>query len=271
MSSTNSDCGCGPCGNQPVVVDASKEPLTSVIDNFVLQFFGTVTKEVVNGEIVWVLPCDLDTGVPENPRLPDEGLACYFKRLFLAGVVGMQGPAGAAGTNGAAGINAFTTVKTLFASPTLSNPDVTFAVQDASGIAVGSIYFVATLGWLQVFATATQSVSATLLQTVDSPAVSVLVGALVTPSGPRGPSGLNGYTTTSSNFTPPAIAGSINIPLRSVASFATGLWVFIETSGYYQITSVSTNSVVAVFKQAVSVPASPVLAGAKAVPTAPIP
>lgn len=62
--------------------DPANEPLPSTVDNFVTQFFGEVTKTCVDGQIVWELPCNLDEGIPGYPRLPNEGLACYFSRVL---------------------------------------------------------------------------------------------------------------------------------------------------------------------------------------------
>src|SRR5262245_24414684 len=90
---------CSPCEE----VSASNETLPSALENFILHFFGSVTKTVVNGKVVWTLPCDLAVGLPGNPRNSDEGLACYFLRLFEGGIIGLtglQGPQGAPGTNG---------------------------------------------------------------------------------------------------------------------------------------------------------------------------
>lgn len=36
----------------------------------------------MNDQVVWVLPCDLDSGMPGYPRVAGEGLACYFIRVF---------------------------------------------------------------------------------------------------------------------------------------------------------------------------------------------
>lgn len=74
-----SPCSCDPC---PPQCDPAHEPLPSTVDNFVKQFFGEVTKTCVDGQIVWTLPCDLDTGIPGYPRQEGEGLACYFKRVL---------------------------------------------------------------------------------------------------------------------------------------------------------------------------------------------
>ena len=76
---SSTPCSCEPCQNQ---CDPAHEPLPSAIDNFVTQFFGEVTKTCVDGQIVWSLPCNLDTGIPGYPRQEGEGLACYFKRVL---------------------------------------------------------------------------------------------------------------------------------------------------------------------------------------------
>lgn len=77
--------------------DPANEPLSSALNNFILSFYGTVTKTCVNNEVVWSLPCDLDTGLPSFPRLPGEGLACYFLRYVGTVTVGPAGPQGPPG------------------------------------------------------------------------------------------------------------------------------------------------------------------------------
>lgn len=75
-------CGCGnnPCTD--TACDPANEPLASALNNFIAAFFGSLTKTCVNNQIVWVLPCDLDDGMPGYPRVAGEGLACYFIRVF---------------------------------------------------------------------------------------------------------------------------------------------------------------------------------------------
>lgn len=81
-------CGChtSPCAH--TTCDAENEPLSSALQNFQSAFFGSITKTCVNGQIVWTLPCDLDTGLEGFPRIATEGLACYFMRIFSC-VVGL--------------------------------------------------------------------------------------------------------------------------------------------------------------------------------------
>lgn len=62
--------------------DPNNEPLSSALNNFITQFFGTLTKSCVNGVIVWTLPCDLESGSTSFPRLSGESLGCYFTRFI---------------------------------------------------------------------------------------------------------------------------------------------------------------------------------------------
>lgn len=62
--------------------DAANESLESALANFITQFFGTLTKTVVDGEVVWTLPCNLEAGIEGYPRVEGEGLACYMLGLM---------------------------------------------------------------------------------------------------------------------------------------------------------------------------------------------
>ena len=75
-------CNCNPCQCEPC--DPNNEPLASALNNFITAFFGSVTKTCVNGQVVWALPCDLEAGCDDFPRLPGEGIACYFMRFFCS-------------------------------------------------------------------------------------------------------------------------------------------------------------------------------------------
>jgi hypothetical protein len=196
---TNNNTGCTPCNVCPTN-SADAETLPSALDNFVQQFFGTIVKTEVNGVVTWTLPCSLDVGLPGNPRGTDEGLACYFLRLFDDGIVGLVGPTGDTGTPGAAGNNAYTVVTTAFVPPTLGVPATQFNIIPSLTVSEGLTIFVPGVGWLvvdQVFQSTT--VFATLLEAVPVQVALVSPGALVLPTGPRGltvtgPTGATGAT-----------------------------------------------------------------------------
>lgn len=76
------------CHSHSNQCDPANEPIDSALNNFIASFFGIVVKTCVNNQIVWTLPCNLDAGLPGYPRVANEGLACYFLRIFnLFGLV----------------------------------------------------------------------------------------------------------------------------------------------------------------------------------------
>src|SRR5208337_3023378 len=84
-------CGCGD--REAHGACRGVEPLPSVIANFITAFFGTITQtqDPVTHKWTWVLPCDLDAGIPGFPRIAGEGLACYLARILSTQVVGLNG------------------------------------------------------------------------------------------------------------------------------------------------------------------------------------
>ncbi len=81
----------------------SSESVPSLIDNLVYALYGTINKTIVNGRVVWDVPCDPNntTEIFDQPRLTDEGLMCYFIRLANDGTfMGATGPVGATGATG---------------------------------------------------------------------------------------------------------------------------------------------------------------------------
>lgn len=77
---------CGSCNHSPCscddVCDPNNEPLASALNNFIASFFGAVGKTCVDGQVQWILPCDLNNGLPGFERRQGEGVACYLLRLF---------------------------------------------------------------------------------------------------------------------------------------------------------------------------------------------
>jgi hypothetical protein len=163
------------------------ETLPSQLDNFTRQFFGTIERTVIDGKIAWILPCDLDIGLPGNPRADEESLACYFLRLFREGIVGQLGPKGDTGAQGTNGRNAYTVITSAFNAPTAENPNSQFTVIPSPVISIGQTVFVSTLGWLvitDIFEGST--VFTTLVELIPGSAAVVTPGQLVLPTGPRG-------------------------------------------------------------------------------------
>jgi 3D (Asp-Asp-Asp) domain-containing protein len=239
--------------------------LPSALDNFIAAFFGTLEKTVnADCTATWTLPCDLETGLPENPREEGEGLACYFKRLFEEGITGLQGEQGEAGANGTNGTPAFTTVAVEF-DPT--DDPLTVEVDDPTVVRGGQDVFIDGAGWYKVGGVSGDLVSLVVVQALASQDNPVLVGALFLPAGARGATGPKGaagatgatgatgaagaagatgavgpsaVTTLSAGFVQPAV-GAVVTPVAVVDStfFASDQQIFIESAGYYEVTAKS--------------------------------
>lgn len=178
--------GCTPCGTCPPA-SADCESLPSQIQNFSNAFFGQVIKTVVNGEVAWTLPCNLNVGLPGNPRGDNEGLACYFLRLFANGIVGLTGPKGDTGAQGADGNHAYTVTTTAFNKPTIGTPNVQFNIIPSPVVSVGQTIYIPGQGWFlvnNIFQG--QTVFASLVEAISTPTAVSTPGNLVLPTGPRG-------------------------------------------------------------------------------------
>lgn len=247
--------GCtNPCGvtraNTPEC-----ETLPSQIQNFTTQFFGEVTKVEIDGEVKWILPCNLETGLPANPRLTDEGLACYFLRLFQDGIVGLTGPQGPQGDAGTDGHNAYTVSLQGFAQPTLGSPFLNLSCVANPAILAGLYVFIEGSGWYVVNG---DDGAGTLFLQLTNPlpgaAAYITAGKLVVPSGypgnsiigpegPIGPQGVPGtpgasYTATNGQTYVGAGTDHALQVVSGVISFSgNNMSVTLPTIGTYLITA----------------------------------
>lgn len=189
---------CTPCNVNCGQNSASCESLPSALANFTAAFFGSVQKTEINGKVTWILPCGLDVGLPGNPRGSDEGLACYFLRLFEAGIIGLVGPKGDPGPKGTDGHNAYTITTSAFNPPVSAGQTAQFTIIPSPVISVGQTIFIPGSGWYQITEVFQgTSVFATLLESISNPFPLIGAGTLVLPTGPRGlsitgPTGLTG-------------------------------------------------------------------------------
>lgn len=188
---------CNPCGT-PEENSAACELLPSQIENFTLQFFGSVIKTEVDGAVQWSLPCNLDVGLPANPRGATEPLGCYFLRLFDIGITGVEGEKGPKGDAGEDGTNAYTTLAAAFKTPSLASPVVQVSTVYNPAIVEGLNIFIPGSGWYLIDGTDGQGVLfLTLLTLVSNPTAIPQPGTLVIPAGAtgagvQGPRGLQG-------------------------------------------------------------------------------
>jgi hypothetical protein len=84
MSCNNDNAYGNICRQDIPYPQISHESVPSLIDNLVYALYGTITKSVVDGRVVWNIPCDPNNTaeVDQIPREEGEGLLCYLLRLF---------------------------------------------------------------------------------------------------------------------------------------------------------------------------------------------
>lgn len=219
-----------PCGSSPTNTPAC-ESLPSQIANFTTQFFGSVVKTEINGKVSWSLPCSLDVGLPANPRGVDEGLACYFLRLFQNGITGLKGDPGKPGKTGARGLSGFTVVHHGFVPPSPSNPLTQFHVVENPFLVAGIYVFIEGSGYYQV--TDVQPggvVFATLIANVTNPVGYINAGAIVTPTGGPGLNGTNGANGAQGPAGPQGPQGVPGLVLNNFTG-ENGMWSSCDRAG----------------------------------------
>lgn len=247
---------CNPC-KTTLTNTPQCESLPSQIQNFSDQFFGAVVKTEVDGEVIWTLPCDLDEGLPNNPRAEGEGLACYLIRLLDTQIVGLTGPQGADGTAGANGINAFTVTLQAFAQPSPASPNVQLLTAYNPAMMEGAYIFVETSGWYQITATDTSgAVFATLFQALPGAPAVINAGKLVVlsgvpgatvvgpqgPAGPTGPAGSNATSFSVDNgeyFAPVGTDYQLGVTYAAVDFVNSSPVVLLPATGTYRVTAVA--------------------------------
>lgn len=245
---------CNPCGD-PATNTPTCENLPSQIDNFTKEFFGEVTKTEVDGQVAWSLPCALDTGLPNNPRLEGEGLACYFLRLFEDGIIGLTGPQGDAGETGTNGRNAYTVTIASYNQPSAGDPNVQVSTLANPAIVAGLTIFIQTSGYFFVNDTdGNGTLFLTLIQaSAGAPAV-ITAGKVVIASGPQGaaiagpqgPQGAPGeqgtpgesFTATNGQFNSPGGTDDAPGVVYSVVDFTSSTAeVLLANRGTYLLTA----------------------------------
>lgn len=265
----NGNTSCGPC-NPCTSESAECESLPSALDNFTTHFFGTVSKTLVNGKVQWVLPCNLDSGLPDNPRNDGEGLACYFLRLFLDGIIGLTGPKGNKGDPGEDGLAGYTITVSDLTIPTGECPVAQVTVEDADVIPEGAYIFVSGGGWFSIVSRSGNTLQLQLIEAVVTSGTVISSGALVALTGPEGPQGTQGpkgnkgdkgdkgntgspgddgddgaaaLTTTLALFVQPAVGASVVVSVDDSTLFAGGQQAYVVTGGYYDVTAVVPGSI----------------------------
>lgn len=247
---------CNPC-NTTLTNTAACESLPSQIQNFTEQFFGVVIKSEVDGAVIWTLPCNLDVGLPNNARGADEGLACYFLRLFEDGIVGLTGPQGEPGTAGAAGRNAYTVTLQSFTQPDSGSPNISVLTAYNPAIMVGSYILIEGSGFYLVTATdPSGAIFATLFQALPVTPATINAGKLVVlsgvpgasvtgatgPTGPVGPAGSNATSFSTDNgiyYAPIGTDYPLGIAYAAVDFINSSPAVVLPAAGTYRVSVVA--------------------------------
>lgn len=240
------------CDNPCNTHEPCKELLPTQIDTFITQFFGQIGKANSNGSVAWTLPCGLGDGIGANPRQPAESLACYFLRLFQAGLAGISGMPGASGESGPAGADAFTVTEQDFSQPSLASPYLSVKLKPSASLVPGLYMEIAGSGIYQIQNLAADGTA--LLQILTTYAAEGAVipsGAIVVASGfpgvrvqgPQGPQGDEGAQGNQGNLGAKGFKGSQGDPGAEVSLvngkslFASGTWVTIPSTTWTALAS----------------------------------
>ena len=62
-------------------------------------------------------------------------------------------------------------------------------------------------------------------------------------NGANGGDGVNAYARTSENFTVPAVGVAVGLTVNNATPFMTGMIIFVQDAGYYEITGTLTNTI----------------------------
>jgi hypothetical protein len=189
------DDGCGyqsgSCGGYNGVCDAdtpypitSQESVPSLIDNLITALYGEIQKDVSNGKIVWIIPCDPNNSaqVPSLPRNAGEGLLCYILRTFQYFAGG--------------GIVDFDSIQTL-SNKTFNNSLVTGTIGFGSAIVSGGNFSSITSG--KATSLANGAAGSLPYQTGSGVTTFLPVGTAGQVLSPNGSGGLQWITNTSVN------------------------------------------------------------------------
>lgn len=144
---------------------------------------------------------------------------------------------------GPEGSNAFTFTTADFIVPPLGN-QVTVSVQDSTWMAVGQTVFIEGAGQFTVIAKPTDQSVTLEYQNITANTASgntISSGAEVSASAVAtdGDDGQNAFTTTTADFTVPAIGDTVAIAVANSQWAAIGQNVFVEGAGYFEVTAKS--------------------------------
>ena len=184
-----------------------------------------------------------------------------FGAAYLSGQASFSGdtsplplfPSPLPGATGVTGGNAYTTSTASF-TQVAAGATVSVSVGSTAFMAVGQALFIQGAGYYNV--TTIQSPT-TVLLTAIGPGQVVLAGVVVATgqpvvpsgyafsvlSGGTGTNGANAFTTLTSPFNQVASGSNVSVTVASTAFMAVGQALFIATSGYYTVASITSSTV----------------------------
>lgn len=150
-------------------------------------------------------------------------------------------PAGKRGTDGN---NSYTTTTANFTVPA-SNSTVTISVVYTAWVSLNQIIYISGAGYFSVSSKTNNSLTILNLG-YDGNAVSGVItsGAVLTTAGVRGLDGITASTTTTANFTQPAINNLVTINVGDSRWVSVGQDIYIQNAGAYLVAAVTNQTTI---------------------------
>jgi len=171
---------------------------------------------------------------------------------------------GIKGADGENGKDAFTETTATFTVPAV-NSSVVIPVLDTYSVVADLIIYIESAGYYSVESASTTgdpTITAINLGYPENaaPTTSITSDKLVVTAGIRGAAGTNGVdatTRTNASFTVPAANSTVSITVLNSNALPPGIVIFIESAGYYSVSSVTNSTTIVATNLGYSGNASP--------------
>jgi hypothetical protein len=189
------------------------------------------------------------------------------KRVVNSGIGGGDGGGDGGAGSGENGKDAFTETTATFTVPAV-NSSVVIPVLDTYSVVADLIVYIESAGYYSVESASTTgdpTVTAINLGYPENaaPTTSITSNKLVVTAGIRGAAGTNGadglnaFTRTNASFTVPAANSTVSITVLNSNALPPGVVIFIESAGYYSVSSVTNSTTIVATNLGYSGNASP--------------
>jgi hypothetical protein len=163
-------------------------------------------------------------------------------------------PTGPAGPNG---VDSYTTTTATFTQPSIGS-DVSVSVAYGGWAAVGQTVYISSGGYYTVTTGGSTTLVLNLVVPVATVGSTVSSGETVSPSGINGTDGTDGadgidaFTFSTASFTQPAVGSSVSVGVVSGTWAAVGQYVYVQSAGYYTVSSASSTSLTLTLQSAIA-------------------